>query len=260
MMRLNKYISHHSTYSRREADKAIQDGFVKVDGEVERNPATQVDEGHANVFIGGTKVVPNEMFTVIVYNKPRGELVSKKDPRNRRIVYDSLHKEFKHFIPVGRLDYATEGLLLLTDSPKVASTLMTSQLERVYKVKIKGSVTDAMLESMKSGLELDDATAGAHKLSKIRSMNFAPFFAYQVIKNSTDYSTLKIAIGEGKNREIRRFFAHFGAEVADLRRLAYGGIELNNLPSAKSRYLSRAEYANLREFIKHQEQKKKERA
>ncbi len=259
-VRLNKYISHNSTYSRREADRAIQEGFVKVDGEIELNPATQVDERRVSVYISGTKITPNDMFTTIVYNKPRGELVTKNDPRGRRTIYDSLHKEFKHFIPVGRLDYATEGLLLLTDSPKVATLLMTSQLERVYKVKIKGSVTDAILVAMKGGLDVEDATAGAHKLSKIVSMSFAPFFAYQVIRNSTEYSTLKIAIGEGKNREIRRFFAHFGTEVVDLKRLAYGGIELNNLPTKKSRYLSRSEYSNLREFMKLQEQKIKEMA
>ncbi len=85
-------------------------------------------------------------------------------------------------------------------------------------------------------------------------MTFAPFYAYRIQKNQGDYSILKIAIGEGKNREIRRFFAHFGAEVVDLKRLAYGGIELNNLPVGKTRYLTRGEYANLREFIKKQEE------
>lgn len=84
-------------------------------------------------------------------------------------------------------------------------------------------------------------------------MTFSPFYAYQIQKNQHDYSILKIAIGEGKNREIRRFFAHFGAEVSDLKRLAYGGIELNNLPTGKTRFLSRSEYTSLRDFIKEEE-------
>ncbi len=254
-MRLNKYISHHSTYSRREADRAIQDGYVRVNGEVETNPAVRVEPGRDEVYISGKKVVPDDQITVIVYNKPRGELVTKHDPRGRRIIYDTLDKKFRHFIPVGRLDFATEGLLLLTDSPKVASVLMHSKLERIYKVKIKGPVTEAMQTAMREGMSLDDATAGAHEHSDIEAMSFAPFYAYQIQKNKSDYSTLKIAIGEGKNREIRRFFAHFGAEVVDLKRLAYGGIELNNLPTGKSRYLTRAEYSNLREFIKEEEKR-----
>lgn len=248
-MRLNKFIAHYSTYSRREADKAIQNGYVYVDGELQDNPATQVDERHVKVVVSGKKVVPSDQFTVIVYNKPKGELVTKSDPRGRRIIYDSLDNKYKHFIPVGRLDYATEGLLLLTDASRVANVLMTSNLERVYKVKIKGPVTDAMEMGMKKGLDLEDASAGGHELSEVTSMHFAPFFAYQIIKNKGDYSVLKIAIGEGHNREVRRFFAHFDAEVVDLKRLSFGGIELNNLPTGKTRFLERSEYVHLREYL-----------
>lgn len=255
MMRLNKYISHHSTYSRREADRAIQEGYVRVNGELQTNPATQVDEARDEVYISGKKVSTNEKMTVIVYNKPRGELVTKNDPQGRRIIYDTLEKPYRHFIPIGRLDYATEGLLLLTDSPRVASALMHSTLERIYKVKIKGAVTDAMELAMREGIHLEDASAGAHAHSGIESMTFAPFYAYQIQKNRHDYSILKIAIGEGKNREIRRFFAHFGAEVSDLKRVSYGGIELNNLPTGKTRFLTRSEYASLRDFIKEEEKK-----
>ena len=249
MMRLNKFIAHYSTYSRREADRAVQDGYVYVDGVLEDNPATQVDERHVNVVVSGKKVMPSDQFTVIVYNKPKGELVTKNDPRGRRIIYDSLDNKYKHFIPVGRLDYATEGLLLLTDASRVANLLMTSSLERVYKVKIKGPITEAMEMGMKKGLVLDDASAGGHELSNVTSMNFAPFFAYQIIKNKGDYSILKIAIGEGHNREVRRFFAHFDAEVVDLKRLSFGGIELNNLPTGKTRFLERSEYVHLREYL-----------
>ena len=248
-MRLNKFIAHYSTYSRREADKVIQDGYVYVDGELQDNPATQVDERYAKVIVSGKKVEPSDQFTVIIYNKPKGELVTKNDPRGRRIIYDSLDNKYKHFIPVGRLDYATEGLLMLTDASRVANLLMTSSLERVYKVKIKGPITEAMELAMKQGLDLEDASAGGHELSNVTSMHFAPFFAYQIIKNKGDYSSLKIAIGEGHNREVRRFFAHFDAEVVDLKRLSFGGIELNNLPTGKTRFLERSEYVHLREFL-----------
>jgi 23S rRNA pseudouridine2605 synthase len=252
-MRLNKFIAHYSTYSRREADRAIQAGYVRVNGELVDNLATQVDEKYDKVYVSGKHIAPNEKYTVIVYNKPKGELVTKKDPQGRRTIYDSLGKEFRHFIPVGRLDFATEGLLILTDASRIATALMTSGLERIYKVKIKGAITEAMEAAMENGLNLEDATVGGHSESEVVGMNFAPFYAYRILKNKHDYSVLKIAIGEGQNREIRRFFGHFGTDVADLKRLSFGGIELNNLPTGKTRYLSRSEYNVLRKFLKEEE-------
>ncbi|MBU1659418.1 rRNA pseudouridine synthase [bacterium] len=258
-MRLNKYIAHHSSYSRREADKAIQDGYVRVNGEIQKEPATQVDEEKADVWISGKKVAPRDKYTVIVYNKPKGELVTKSDPKGRRTIYDSLDKKYKHFIPVGRLDYATEGVLLLTDASKVATALMTSNLERVYKVKIKGEITPQMEAAMLNGLELTDATAGGHSHSDVTSMTFAPFIGYKIHKSAHNYSTLKVAIAEGQNREIRRFFAHFGAEVSDLKRVSFAEIELNNLPTGKTRFLTRSEYSALYGFLKEENQKAKEK-
>jgi 23S rRNA pseudouridine2605 synthase len=249
-MRLNKYIAHHSSYSRREADKAILDGYVRINGEIQDNPATQVDEKEDIVYVSGKQVTPRDKYTVLVYNKPKGELVTKSDPRGRRTIYDSLESKYKHFIPVGRLDYATEGVLLLTDASKVATALMESNLERIYKVKIKGEVTSEMEAAMMNGLELLDATAGGHSHSNVTSMTFAPFLGYKIQKNEHNYSILKIAIAEGQNREIRRFFAHFGAEVADLKRVSFAEIELNNLPTGKSRFLTRSEYSALFTFMK----------
>jgi 23S rRNA pseudouridine2605 synthase len=249
-MRLNKFIAHYSSYSRREADRAVEAGYVRVNGEVQTNPATQVDERKDKVTVSGKKIAATEQYTVIVYNKKKGELVTKKDPQGRKIIYDTLDSKYRHFIPVGRLDFATEGLLLLTDASRVATALMTSNLERVYKVKIKGSVTEAMEIAMQQGLEVADATKGGHDASEIKSMNFAPFYAYKIIKNSPAYSVLKIAIGEGQNREVRRFFAHFDKEVTDLKRLSFGGVELNNLPSGKTRFLTRSEYKHLADFLK----------
>jgi len=260
MMRLNKYIAHHSSYSRREADKAIQDGYVRVDGEIEDNPATQVDEREVIVYVSGKQVTPRDKYTVIVYNKPKGELVTKSDPRGRKTIYDTLGHKYKHFIPVGRLDYATEGVLLLTDASKVATALMNSGLERVYKVKIKGEITPEMEAAMLNGLELADATAGGHSHSKVTSMTFAPFLGYKIQKNEHNYSVLKIAIAEGQNREIRRFFAHFGTEVADLKRISFAEIELNNLPTGKSRFLTRSEYSALFTFLKAEEKLARETA
>jgi len=258
-MRLNKYIAHHSSYSRREADKAIQDGYVRVDGEIQENPATQVEEGVSIVYVSGKQVAVRDKYTVIVYNKPKGELVTKTDPRGRKTIYDSLDKAYKHYIPVGRLDYASEGLLLLTDASKIATALMESDLERIYKIKIKGEVTSEMENAMLNGMILDDATAGGHEYSKVTSMEFKPFIGYKIQKNTPNYSILKVALSEGKNRELRRFFASFGTDIADLKRVSFAEVELNNLPTGKVRFLSRSEYSALATYMKAEKKLKRER-
>ena len=248
--RLNKFISHNSKYSRREADKLIEEGRVKVNKQVVTNMATKVTE-EDQVIIDKTviKFEKNKMYTVIVYNKPKGELVTKSDPKGRRTVFDGLDKKFKHFLPVGRLDYASEGLILLTDSVNIANALMHSDLERVYKIKVNGPLTEELEEAMKNGLELDDASKGAHGKSNIKSMKFSPFLGYKIDSNKQNFSKLKVAINEGKNRELRRFFANFDLDVMDLKRVGYGGINLNNLPTGKSRYLSKEEYRDLRRYL-----------
>ena len=252
-MRLNKYIAHHASYSRREADKAIQAGYVRVDGEIQTNPATDVTEGISDVYVSGKQVTPRDKYTVIVYNKPKGELVTKTDPKGRRTIYDTLPKEYKHYVPVGRLDFASEGLLLLTDTSRVASALMESDLERIYKIKIRGEITPQIEEAMLKGMMLEDASAGGHSHSKITQMEFKPFIGYKIQKNQSNYSTLKVAISEGQNRELRRFFAHFKAEVVDLKRVSFAEIELNNLPEGKVRFLTRSEYSALAKFLKEEQ-------
>jgi 23S rRNA pseudouridine2605 synthase len=255
-VRLNKFISHNSRYSRREADRLIEAGDVEVNGKVVTDLATKVGEEDV-VKVKGHTIRPKSMheMTMIVYHKPKGELVTKNDPRGRRTIYDSLPKKFAHFVPVGRLDYASEGLLLLTDSARVADILMRSRLERVYNLKIRGSITPAMERAMQEGMKIR-GKKGAHEQSRIEEMEFAPFFAYQILKNEPNYSKIRVAIGEGKNRELRRFFAHFDREVVDLHRVSFGGISLNNLPKGKTRFLSRKEYDDLHAFIKSQNAQK----
>ncbi|MDR2080884.1 MAG: rRNA pseudouridine synthase [Campylobacteraceae bacterium] len=248
-MRLNKFISHNTKYSRREADKLIQEGKVRLNGRTQTDLSVKVSYDDA-VEVNNSRVFKKEQFTVIVYNKPKGEIVSKKDDRGRKTIYDTLPKKFAHFTSIGRLDFASEGLLLLTDAAPVASALMNSDLERVYYIKIKGSVNDAMTDAMQNGLELSNASKGAHSHSKIKSMSFAPFLSYQIFGSSGGYTKLKVMINEGKNRELRRFFAYFDAEVVDLKRVSYGIVDLGTLKSGKHRFLTNSEYDKLRDFLK----------
>ncbi len=249
-MRLNKYISHNSKYSRREADRLIEAGEVTLNKKILQDFAYEVQE-EDTVFVKGQRIKEksNEL-TVIVYNKPKGVLVTKKDDRGRATIYHKLPGKFRHFVPVGRLDYASEGLLLLTDNIEVATALMESGLDRTYNLKIDKPVTQEMINAMQEGLVLDDARAGAHEKSKIYSMEFAPFSHYEIRAEGKSFTKLRVTITEGKNRELRRFFAHFDAKVLDLKRVAFGGIELNNLPTNKTRFFSHKEYDDIHQFMK----------
>ncbi len=252
-MRLNKFISHNTKYSRREADRLIEDGFVKINQKVVKEPFYDVKPSD-KVFLRGRFIKPKSQneVTMVVYNKPKGSLVTKKDDRGRTTIYHLLPGKFRHFIPIGRLDFASEGLLLLTDNPKVADTLMRSNLPRVYNIKIDKPLTPPMQQAMKEGLYLEDASAGAHEKSKIEKMYIAPFKEYELRGESGRYTKLRVTITEGKNRELRRFFAHFGAKVMDLKRVAFWEIELNNLPTNKTRYFTKKEYEKLHKFLKEQ--------
>ncbi len=248
-MRLNKYISHHTKYSRREADGLIVSGVVTLN----KKPLTDYSydvQKDDKIFIKGKRVKETVGFTVIVYNKPKGVLVTKKDDRGRTTIYHKLPGKFRHFVPVGRLDYASEGLLLLTDNIDLSTALMQSKLERTYNLKIDRRITTEMTDAIKEGLHLDDARAGAHNKSDIHGMSFAPFTHFEIRNEGKRFTKLRVSITEGKNRELRRFFAHFGANVLDLKRISFGEISLNNLPENKVRYLTRKEYEAIRQFLK----------
>ncbi|NPA54885.1 MAG: rRNA pseudouridine synthase [Epsilonproteobacteria bacterium] len=247
-MRLNKFIAHHTKYSRREADKLIFDNKVKVNGAICANPATDI-QPKDKVSINNTPVKQKKNFTCIVYNKPKGELVTKKDDKGRKTIYHSLPTRFRGFRYVGRLDYASEGLLILSDGVDIVHILSDSDLPRVYKVKIKGDITPNIIDAMKRGIALT-TKKGAHPNTDIDTLSLQPFVNFEIIKNTPTYSILKISLIEGKNREIRRFFANFDREVVDLKRLSYGWVSLNNLKVGKWRYFTQDEYKMLHDYLK----------
>lgn len=247
-MRINKFISHNSKYSRREADELIKQGLVKINHKIAKlSDSVKEDD---KIFINGKKLHKKTQFSVIIYHKQKGEIVSKKDDRGRKTIYDSLPRQFNTWLSVGRLDFASEGLLLLTDSPVIADALMHSDLEREYYLKIKGIVDKNVIEAMQNGLEIQNETKGAHAKTKITSMSFAPFLDFEIFGSSGGFTKLKVIINEGKNRELRRFFGHFDLEVMDLKRVAFGALDLGVLKAGKYRYLENGEYDKLRDFLK----------
>ena len=199
--------------------------------------------------INGRYIGKKKDFSVIVYNKQKGELVTNKDDRGRRTIFDNLPRGFSKFVSIGRLDFASEGLLLLTDAPAIASALMQSDIERMYYLKVKGEVGSNVIEAMQNGLIAQDATKGAHPKSEITSMEFKPFLAYKILGSSGGYTKLKVIINEGKNRELRRFFGYFDLEVMDLKRVSFGRVDLGMLKSGKWRYLSTQEYDDFARFF-----------
>ena len=253
-MRLNKFISHNSKYSRRDADRLIEAGEVTINRQKAESFSYDVQEGD-HIAVKGMPIKERTELTMIIYNKPKGTLVTKKDDRGRTTIYHKLPGKFRHFIPVGRLDYASEGLLVMTDSPRVADVLMNSELDRTYNIKIDKPLTPEMEEAMREGLVLDDARAGGHEKSKVYSMEFAPFIHYEIRGTSENFTKLRVTIAEGKNRELRRFFGHFEANVLDLKRVGFGGMELNNLPTNKTRYFTRREYDDIHKYLKAVKQK-----
>lgn len=247
-MRINKFISHNSPYSRREADELIKQGLVKINHKVAQfNDSVKESD---KIFIKNKLLHKKTQFSVIIYHKQKGELVSRKDDRGRKTIYNSLPKEFNTWLSVGRLDYASEGLLLLTDSPVIADALMHSDLEREYYLKVRGSVDKKVIEAMQNGLEIQNSIKGAHAKTKINSMKFAPFLDFEIFGWSGGYTKLRVVINEGQNRELRRFFGYFDLGVMDLKRVAFGIVELGMLKAGKYRFLERSEYEKLRDFLK----------
>ena len=246
-MRINQFLSHNTKFSRREADELIKQGRVKIGRKIAllNDKVAESDK----VFIDSREVKVQTQYTLIAYHKPKGELVSKSDTRGRRVIYDSLEAKFRHFVPVGRLDFASSGILILSDSAKIATTLSQSKLTRIYNIKVNGKITQNILDSAMNGLSVADARAGGHKNSKIMAMDFAPFEFFEILREGKSGTKIKVGINEGQNRELRRFFAHFGLNVLDLCRVSFGFASLNALPSGKWRYFDKKEYKKLREFL-----------
>ncbi|TQR59033.1 pseudouridine synthase [Campylobacter troglodytis] len=256
-MRINQFISHNSDFSRRQADELIKQGLVELKTK-EKNSKNSPKIAKLSdtvskddlVFIRGKRLFIKTKFSLIIYHKPKGELVSHKDERGRRTIYESLPCEFKTWQSVGRLDYASTGLLILSDSAKIVSSLMKSDLERKYYLKIKGKINEKVLEAMQNGLEIQ-GLKGAHPKSKLKTMKIAPFLNYEIFGESGGYTKLRVLIKEGQNRELRRFFGFFDLRVMDLKRVGFGVIDLGNLKEGKFRYFSQTEYDKLRDFLRY---------
>jgi len=232
-IRLQKIIRDSTGISRRKAEMLISDGKVSINGE-KAKLGDLADKGVDEILLNGKPLISNEEQVYIMLNKPSGYITSRKDPEKRKTVYDLLPEEFKHLFTVGRLDFDSEGLLLLTNDGDFAYTLTHPKFEikKEYYVVIKGFLKDEEKEQIENGLDTKKIKSSPAKI--------------KITKSNKGKTSLYITIHEGKNREIRRIFSVFGYKVYKLKRVRVGSLKLEDLQEGKWRELSKKEVGKLK--------------
>ena len=214
--RIAKVIARGSKFSRRDAEKLIADGRVKIDNQIILQPNVNVTSSN-NIKLDNKSIHFKPELELYKYYKPRGILVTHHDPENRKTIFDDLPKKFEKMISIGRLDYDSEGLLLLTNNGDIKRTmeLPSNNWKRTYRVRVHGRVEDDIILKFKKGLKID-------------RMRYKPILA-NIDNTSNSYTWLTMTLTEGKNREIRNIFEAFGMIVTRLIRVSYGPYKLNKL-------------------------------
>jgi 23S rRNA pseudouridine2605 synthase len=226
--RLNKLLAHAGVGSRRHCDELIAAGRVRVDGQVVRALGIRVDPEKQAVTVDD-KPIKIEPLVYWAVNKPRGYLCTNEDPAGRPKAIDLLDHVPQRVYCVGRLDEASEGLLLMTNDGDLAFKLMHPRfgVEKTYQVQVAGHPNHEDMQRLLEGVWLSDGRARARRVRKLYKQGASTW--------------LEIVLSEGKNREVRRMLARLGHKVMRLRRVAIGPIQLDRLKPGKSRRLSQAE-------------------
>ena len=216
--RIAKRIARAGLCSRRDAERWIEAGRVAVDGTVLTSPAVTVTEGNV-VTVDGVALPETQAARLFRYHKPAGLLTAAHDPKGRPTIYDRLPRGLPRLMPVGRLDLTSEGLLLLTNDGglKRRLELPATGWQRRYRVRVHGQVDAAKLAGLARGITIDGFDYGRieAEIDRVQGSNV----------------WLKVALREGKNREIRKIMEHFGWPVSRLIRLSFGPFQLGGLPA-----------------------------
>ncbi|MDD7362923.1 MAG: pseudouridine synthase [Firmicutes bacterium] len=236
-MRLQKYMAHAGVASRRKCEEIIAEGRVAVNGTTIDTQGYQVEPGDT-VTVDGKKIRPVRHYTYILLNKPRGVVSTAKDNKGRKTVLDVVSRDFrgKRLYPVGRLDMDSSGLLLLTDDGELTEKLLHPryEMEKTYRVTVKGRVDKESVQNLSRGIELDDGpTAPA---------------SFKILDYRNDKTRLECKIHEGRNRQIRRMFEKEGHEVVQLERVAFGPLKLGDLGKGQYRPLRDKEIRMLKSW------------
>jgi len=236
--RLQKIIAQAGLASRRDAEKMILAGRVSINNQIVKQLGSKADIEKDEIRLDGMLIYAELEKIYIMLNKPSGYVTTLSDPQNRSIVRDLLPAELTRVFPAGRLDYDSQGLLLLTNDGDFAQRLIHPRfrIPKVYQVKIKGRLSNAEIRALQFGVELDDG-------------NFKPEDV-RIVKVNEKSTWLSITLRSGKNRIIRRAFEALGHDVAELVRTRIGDLELGNLKTGAHRFLSKAETQKLFSFSK----------
>jgi 23S rRNA pseudouridine2605 synthase len=234
--RIQKIIAAAGVTSRRAAEQLILDGRVRVNGQVVSELGAKADSSKDHIKVDGKLINPHQPMTYLMLNKPAGFVTTMADPEGRPTVLNLLKGLKVRVYPVGRLDYNTEGLLLLTNDGDFAHLITHPKHEfpKTYRAKVKGVLEDHQISQLESGIHLDDGKTAPAKIKKI--------------SKEEANSWLEITIHEGKKRQVRRMFDRVGHSVIKLKRIRTGNLVLGDLPEGAFRYLTHEEVQALKEL------------
>lgn len=225
--RLQKVISMAGIASRREAEKLIVEGKVRVNGKLVTELGTKVDSKRDKIYING-KPINIEKKVYILFNKPKGVVTTVKDPEGRKTVIDFMKNISERVYPVGRLDYNTEGLLLLTNDGELTNILTHPRhnINKTYEVTVDGIVEEEKLDKLRAGIKLDD---GMTAPAVVQVLNY---------DYETQRTKFSIIIHEGRNRQVRRMCEAIGYRVRNLKRTKFAFLTLTGLRRGQYRHLT----------------------
>jgi len=218
--RIAKLLARAGIASRREIERMIADGRVAINGAVVETPATLIESLHG-LTVDGKPVQPPAPARLFRYHKPAGLLTTERDPKGRPTIYDRLPRGLPRVMPVGRLDLNTEGLLLLTTDGELKRQLElpSTGVPRTYRARAYGQVTQAQLEELMLGVEIEGIRYGSINANLERRTGANVW--------------IELTLTEGKNREVRRVLEHLGLTVSRLIRTAYGPFQLADMPAGE---------------------------
>lgn len=229
-MRINKYIAECGVASRRNADTLIKECRVKLNGKLVQAPGVEVDETNDTVTVDGNKISLPSQFTYILFNKPKGCVCTSSDDKGRKTIFDFVDLPNKRLFSIGRLDYDSEGMLILTNDGELSYRLThpSNEIPKTYTVKIEGSISESDVAKLRGKVELPGGGVSHH--AKVK-----------VVESDDNSTKLSVTIFEGKNRQIRRMFESVDKTVIFLKRVAIGDFRLGGLSRGGWRYLSEQE-------------------
>lgn len=233
-MRINKYIAHSGIASRRKADELILEGKVKINGRLVTEPGAEVG-AKDKVEVNGKNITLEKNKIYIMMNKPSGYICSSSDDRGRKTVLDLIKNQYtERLYTIGRLDYETEGLLLLTNDGDIANNLIhpRSNINKVYYVELNGPLTLQSIRNLESGVVIDGYKTRKAKIKKIG--------------HNTSTNRCLITISEGRNRQVRKMFETQRLAVTYLKRLSVGELHIGDLKPGEFRTLNHKEIAYLK--------------